>query len=264
MLGNLPLTSAVFGRAFTPAVLFAAGEQGVWYDPNDLSTMFQDTAGTTPVTTVGQSVALIRDKSGRGNHASQGTALSMPTLQRDTNGSYYLLFDGSNDGLATSPIDMTGCSSVSVFAGVRKLSDATYGMIAELSASAGANAGAFYLDGPEGAASNYGFYSRGTSAPASPSTATGFASPVTTVLAGLATIATASNIIRANGAQVGSSALSQGTGNYGNYPLYVGRRGGTTFPFNGWLYGLIVRGDVTNQTQVSLVENWLNNITKAF
>jgi hypothetical protein len=43
--------------------LFAASEPGVWYDPSDLTTMFQDTAGTTPVTTPGQTVALLLDKS---------------------------------------------------------------------------------------------------------------------------------------------------------------------------------------------------------
>ena len=48
---------------FTPAVLFGASEPGVWYDPSDLTTLFQDTAGTTPVTTPGQTVALALDKS---------------------------------------------------------------------------------------------------------------------------------------------------------------------------------------------------------
>jgi hypothetical protein len=43
--------------------LFASGEQGAWFDPSDFSTMFQDSAGTTPVTAVGQPVGLILDKS---------------------------------------------------------------------------------------------------------------------------------------------------------------------------------------------------------
>lgn len=46
-----------------PRSLFALGEQGFWYDPSDFSTMFQDAAGTTPVTAVGQSVGLVLDKS---------------------------------------------------------------------------------------------------------------------------------------------------------------------------------------------------------
>ena len=42
--------------------LFVNGEQGFFYDPNDLSTMFQDYEGTSPVTAVGQPVGIILDK----------------------------------------------------------------------------------------------------------------------------------------------------------------------------------------------------------
>jgi hypothetical protein len=52
--------------AFSPSVLFAAGEQGAWYDPSDYGvggTLFQDVAGTTPVTGVEQFVRLMLDKS---------------------------------------------------------------------------------------------------------------------------------------------------------------------------------------------------------
>lgn len=45
------------------ASLFSAGEQGVWYDPSDFATMFQDGAGVTQVTAPGQTVGLILDKS---------------------------------------------------------------------------------------------------------------------------------------------------------------------------------------------------------
>jgi hypothetical protein len=49
--------------SFNPADLFFYGEEGAWYDPSDLTTMFQDRAGTTPVTADGQTVGLILDKS---------------------------------------------------------------------------------------------------------------------------------------------------------------------------------------------------------
>jgi hypothetical protein len=77
--------------AFNPATLYS-GEAGGWYDPSDLSTMFQDTAGTTPVTADGQTVARINDKSGNGNHLTQATASARPTYK--TGG--YLLFDGGD------------------------------------------------------------------------------------------------------------------------------------------------------------------------
>ena len=65
-LGNSNLwtdMSAILGYAsnFAQQIqkLFANGEQGFAYDPNDLSTMYQDTAGTIPVTAAGQPVGLM-------------------------------------------------------------------------------------------------------------------------------------------------------------------------------------------------------------
>lgn len=51
------------GNPFSPLSLFAAGEQGAWYDPSDLTSMFQDAAGTTQVTAMEQPVGLLLDKS---------------------------------------------------------------------------------------------------------------------------------------------------------------------------------------------------------
>ena len=67
------------------ALLFAASEPGAWYDPSDLSTLFQDSAGTTPVTAVEQQVGRMLDKSGRGNHATQVTATKRPVYSRRVN-----------------------------------------------------------------------------------------------------------------------------------------------------------------------------------
>lgn len=93
-----PLQSAMdrIGSAWTPATLFAASEQGVWYDPSDFITMFQDSAGTTPVTAVGQPVGLMLDKSGRGNHATQDTAAARPVLATGID------LDGVDDTMAQS------------------------------------------------------------------------------------------------------------------------------------------------------------------
>jgi hypothetical protein len=90
--------AAVLSAPFNPISLLPAA----WYDPSDLSTLFQDTAGTSPVTATGQSVALIKDKSGNGLHLSQATSGKRPTYQVDANGKPYLNFDGSNDDLLSS------------------------------------------------------------------------------------------------------------------------------------------------------------------
>ena len=59
---------SVFGRPSGSTIaqkikaLFASSEQGAWYDPSDFTTLFQDSAGTTPVTAVEQQVGLMLDK----------------------------------------------------------------------------------------------------------------------------------------------------------------------------------------------------------
>ena len=52
--------------------------------------------------------------------------------------------------------------------------------------------------------------------------------------------------------------------NYGNYPLYIGRRGGTTAPFNDHLYSLIIRGAASSDSQIASVERYINGKTKAY
>jgi hypothetical protein len=67
-----------------------------------------------------------------------------------------------------------------------------------------------------------------------------------------------------NGSAVASAALDQGTGNYGNHALYIGRRGGSSFPFNGHLYSLIVRGALSDAAQIAAAETYVNSKTKAY
>lgn len=56
---------AVSMQSYTRLIhdLFSNNEQGFAYDPNDLSTMYQDATGTIPVTAAGQPVGLVLDKS---------------------------------------------------------------------------------------------------------------------------------------------------------------------------------------------------------
>ena len=83
-VGTTPILGGKGTKSFNQLVkaLFANGEQGFFYDPSDLSTMFQDAAGTIPVTAAGQPVGLMLDKSGRGNHARQTTSASCPIFEQ--------------------------------------------------------------------------------------------------------------------------------------------------------------------------------------
>ncbi len=62
-----------------------AGANGAMFDPSDMTTMFQDAAGTIPVTAVEQPVGKIIDKSGNGYHATQSITASRPTLSARKN-----------------------------------------------------------------------------------------------------------------------------------------------------------------------------------
>jgi len=416
-----PVTRAVSDtiRGFNPRSLFAAGEQGIWLDPSDFSTLFQDSAGTTPVTAVGQPVGKILDKSGRGNHASQTTSASRPTVEArvnlatnsegaaatwtvssvvdastpiagfsaslqfgdnsvertgykfinltagvtysasffvqmddgsvpvigastnaasdmqivvagatlvsatvqhisgsvyrisasstaaasmslasgarkrtgqsakgfrvigiqveegttattyqrvntatdyvDVGAPRYLQLDGTDDGMATPSIDFTGTDKMTVWTGVRKLSDAAAGIICELSADRTANNGAFSL--VSSGAPSFLFASKGTLD--STNTVTGNASPISRVLTGIGDIAGDKADLRVNGSAT-PATTDQGTGNYGNYPLYIGRRAGASLPFNGRIYQLIIRGAESNAGQIAAGEAWCNSKTRAY
>lgn len=84
---------------YDPLVLFTSGGLGLWHDPGDLSTLSQDTGGTTPVTTVGQPVGRIADKSGNANHLlTQAGADAIGTLAQDAGGRYYVQTNGTSHG----------------------------------------------------------------------------------------------------------------------------------------------------------------------
>lgn len=101
------------GAAFTPLSLSPTA----WYDPSDITTLFQDSAGTTPVTASGQPVGRMSDKSGNGNHMLQGTAAARP-IYTVAGAVKYLQFDGVDDGLAaTLAANLTGGAVTGAWAG---------------------------------------------------------------------------------------------------------------------------------------------------
>jgi len=170
---------------FKPVSLFASGEQGAWYDPSDLTTVFQ-VDGTTPTVpwTSGEIIDANRvgklvDKSGNNNDSVQTTLSKCPALKL-VGGLYFLEFDGIDDGLRSADIDFTGTTTMSVFSGARKEADEV-AVVAELSNTFGSNAGTFRLASINGNIWRYS--SKGTSGVNA--SATGYTPPVTSVLTGL-------------------------------------------------------------------------------
>ena len=218
---------------------------------------FTATAGTLIVTVVGSVLtADIRP-------TNQTVTLSayqavVTSSSYDTVGfPQYLKYGGINSSLSTASINFTATAQMSAFMGIRKLA-ATEGMLAEL--GTGAGNGLFFLDEQS---TLYQFASKGTTLVA-PNSAASYPSPETVTLALLANITAPSLLANRNGSQIVSSTANQGTGNYGTYPLYFGRRGGTTLPFNGNEFQTIIVGKTLTAAQITATETYVNSKTLAY
>jgi len=373
------------------ASLFADGEEGAWYDPSNLSTLYQDAAGTTPVTALGQPVGLMLDKSkglvrgpelvvnggfdsdlsgwsvtgpttatwsagaaalsralgngrfwqnmsgltvGRmyqvafdvlalsntldlafgvagaapsnsfvsgvnaagtytgmftatatshsvgcilqgsstatgtidnisvrelpGNHASQPTATARPTLQADASGRKYLQFDGVDDSMTVPTLDLTSTDKITVSTGVRKQSDAgAYGTICEHSISVNANNGTFALFAPAAADSaTFVGYGHGTTVDRIALSDAIYPAPISTVVTLVIDIAGDLTKLRVGGTDAKVTSLDMGTGTFGTYPLYIGRRNESSLPFNGRIYSLLIRGALSTAAQIAAAERY--------
>tara|TARA_R110000822_G_scaffold85695_3_gene200331 strand:- start:251 stop:1036 length:786 start_codon:yes stop_codon:yes gene_type:complete len=240
----------IAGRKFIPSVLFANGEEGAWYDPSDLASMFQSSDGTTAAV-VDQPVGYIRDKSGNGNHAIQATSDKRPTL-RQSGSLYYLEFDGANDCLATSAIDFTGGDQMSVFAGAAKTAS-TNQVVAELSSSISSNNGSFRLFG---SSTIWRYTSKGTNLVNG--SASDYGIPSTSVLSATSDISADQLTFNVDGDQEANPTSDQGTGNYGNYALNIGSRdNGASLPLTGNIYGLVVRSTVSSAAEIAATEAYM-------
>jgi hypothetical protein len=252
--GNYTLTTT------TPLALFASGEKGVWFDPSDLTTLFQDSGGTVPVTAVGQPVGKMLDKSGNAAHAIQNVSASRPTYQVSSDGYYYLNFDGSNDFMATPSINLTGTDKLTATIGL--LVDPTKSTAGTAICTGGdpnAVNGTFLIGAPSSTA-DHSFYLRGSSTILArvPNQVIG-----DDVLTGIFDISAATReleliprlggVVSTNITWTGTTA---GTGNFGNQPLYIGSLGGSSVYFQGRIYQIIVRGALSNADQIYQTEAW--------
>jgi hypothetical protein len=252
-------------RGFSPLSLVTGSTAMAWYDPSDLSTLFQDDAETVPVTASGQAVAVMRDKSGNGFHARQTVAVSRP-IYTESGGLRYLAFDGSNDFMVTGTIT-PGADKVQVFAGVRKLSDAADGVIVQVGDPSASNNGSIRMDAPgSSGVTKYQFSTRGTVSAVPFTVSASYSAPVSSVVTGLGDISGDVATLRINGSQVSSITTDQGTGAYLAYPMYIGMRSGSTLPFNGRLYSLISRWSTAVMTaaNIAATEAWINRKAAAY
>jgi hypothetical protein len=177
----------------------------------------------------------------------------------------YIKPNGSNQFMQTNSINFTATDKMTVWQGVRKLSDAADAIAVELGNN---SAGAFYIAAPDTPAYSYAFAGRGSASAAAGQTAfttlASFPAPTTNVLSAAGNISGDLNTIRVNGSAGTSGTSDQGTGNYGNYPAYFYARAGTSIFFNGNDYGSIARGAASTAAQIANGETYINKLTKAF
>jgi hypothetical protein len=114
------------GGPTSPTTFFTSSEAGMVWDLSNFANLYQTIDGTTTaVTATGQSVGYVKDLSPNANHwKAAANDTTRPTLQQDSDGKYYLSFDGSNDVLlapvpfvaATSSATLAFTSVVGIFA----------------------------------------------------------------------------------------------------------------------------------------------------
>ena len=246
--------------SFGVASLFAAGENGAWYDPSDLSTLFQDSDGTIPVTAAGQPVGRMLDKSGRGNHLYQITSTARPTYQLDGLGLPYLSFDGVDDRLQTvSAVSFGASDKLAIFAGYAQRTAAD-GVVIESSANYNSFPGTFLL---------YASISRTPSAGVKGTLGVGLSggavaldsAQTSTVLIDISkSIRSDELAMRQNGAAVTgtySGSPDAGTGSFSNQTLYIGSRAGASIFANMRFYGLIMRAVLCSPGEIAGAENFI-------
>jgi hypothetical protein len=204
----------------------------------------------------------------------------LPAYQRiaaatdyDTTGfPYYLRFDGTDDSMATGTINFSATDKMSVFAGVRKLA-VSFGSFATLGALNAA--GQFDMAGVTSA--GVGYYAsslRGNSGTEAGTRVAPYLDPITNVVQTSFDIAGATRTneisIRVNGIVPANQSENPGApgpaggGNFGNYPLYIGSRGGSSLRFNGNIYSLIVLGRTATAAEITNTETYVNSKTLAY
>lgn len=211
-------------------------------------TLYQDRAGTTPVSAIGQTVGRIIDLSGNGFHLTAPSDGARMTLETDGT-SAYLDADGATCAYTTAAIDLTSTDAISAIGTLQKDSDASLAVFFEFSPSVAGNAGSFAVLAPPGSSyTGLGFQYRGDGSQRNVNNNT-FPAPLTAVLDLQADISGPYIEGWVNGVSAGSSISSAGSGNFGDYSLYVGARNASSARLNGRIYALpmIVKRLITSE-----------------
>ena len=243
-----------YAYPYNPVTLFTGGKQGAIYDPSDLTTLWQDAAGTVPVTKSGDPVGLMKDKSGNGNHAKQAVSAARPTYQTDGI-LHKLVFDGVDDCMiATLSAALSTLGKLTLAVGVNAINTSSAFIIEQ-----GANSSSFNSFNLLKSSGDYTYTGRGNRV--------AFADDITKVNtslsrivaiaehdlnAGIPSSLTVNNLAKAN-----SVNTTFGSGGFGSASLNIGSRNGGSFFYKGDMYGIVVVGDVTSSANKDALKQYL-------
>jgi hypothetical protein len=242
--------------AATPHALFQVSERGFWFEFSDFSKLWQDSARTIPVTAIGDPVGSVADISGNGHYAVQATSGRRPTLQVDDQGRAYLQFDGVDDGLSVTTLNLNADSAFTLFAAVRKDTDANIARIVEYSPGVATNPG-FLLQQPTAGTNFIQGMHRGATT-SQTSTRSGIDAPATFVATVISDLAAPNVQLRVNGTPSTANTGATGGGTYGNQTMFIGSRNNTTTYFTGRIYALVGRAGTTSAEDIVGIETYLN------
>jgi hypothetical protein len=186
----------------------------------------------------------------------------------------YLRFDGSDDYMLTNSVDFTGTDKMTVWAGVRKLSDATFQSIVCQRDILADNGSFGFFASPISGGNRFSWGSdyRGTVQRVATQART-YTAPTTAVFTSSMdaskSTSTEQIINRINAAAPSSVVVAQGpttAGNLSNARLVIGAFEGVSLSsyLNGRLFSLIIRGAESTTPQIEQTETYVNQKTRAF
>ena len=176
--------------------------------------------------------------------------------QRDC---YGVRADGIDDRYnTTNNVNFTATNKMTVFAAVRKRSDAARGVIVSHNENLDSR---FSLESPDTDPTFRALYrSRGTATAAAIATSAAFTAPVNMVMTGESDIGSPFARLRINGASVANVTVNQGTGNYANAALQLFHIASSGH-FNGDMFAIIIAGGSYPLSTIQRVERILSRIT---
>jgi hypothetical protein len=187
-----------------------------------------------------------------------------PTYQQDAEGNYNVTFDGVNDFLATPSINFTGTDKMTVGIGLNVIGSASAAAALELGTDVSSVNGTFLIGAPS-AVADHSLYLRGTTTIRA---AVNNVVDGDDIIVGLFDISQTTkeleliprlNRVQISGSDITWTGTDAGTGTFGNYPLYIGARSGSSLPYNGKIYQIVVRGAASTSDQVRNLENWIDS-----